>query len=123
DSADTARPRRRGDRMRRREFMLALGGVATAIPGMARAQSAAIPAIGFLSPRSPEESAALVAALRQGLAASGVIEGEGATIEFRWGRGAYDQLPAMAAELAGRPVTAFITVGGEPSVLAAKAAA
>jgi putative ABC transport system substrate-binding protein len=36
--------------------------------------------------------------------------------------GRYDRLPAMAAELARRPVTVLATAGGEPAALAAKAA-
>ena len=43
-------------------------------------------------------------------------------IEYRWAIGQYDRLPAMAAELARRPVAIFATTGGEPSALAAKAA-
>jgi putative ABC transport system substrate-binding protein len=109
--------------MRRREFITFLGGVATAWPLTARAQQSAIPVIGFLSTRSPDESAHLLAAFRNGLAETGVVEGQSVVIEFRWARGEYNQLPALAAELVRIPVTVLVAIGGEPSARATKVAA
>jgi putative ABC transport system substrate-binding protein len=81
-----------------------------------------MPVIGFMSARSPEDSAHLVAAFRRGLGESGFIEGQNVAIEFRWAHGQYDRLPALADELVRRQVNVLVAVGGEPSPLAAKRA-
>lgn len=106
--------------MKRREFVAGLG--ATAIGTFAARAQPSIPVIGFLSARSPVESAGLVAAFRRGLAENGTVEDRSVTIEYRWALGEYDRLPAMASELVRRPVAILVTVGGEASARAAIAA-
>jgi len=107
--------------MKRREFIgLVAGGIAW--PVVARAQQQATPVIGFLSSRSPGESAGLVTAFRQGLRESGFVEGQNLGIAFRWAEGHYDKLPALASELANLPVAVIYAAGGPPSAFAAKGA-
>jgi putative ABC transport system substrate-binding protein len=91
-------------------------------PLAARAQQAAMLVIGFMSARSPEDSVHLVAAFHRGLGEGGFVEGQNVAIEFRWARGQYDRLPAMAADLVQRQVAVLVAVGGDPSSVAAKRA-
>ena len=61
--------------MRRRTAITLLGGAATTWQLAGQTQQAAIPVIGFLSGASPVPLAHLVAAFRQGLGETGLIDG------------------------------------------------
>src|SRR5262245_43182786 len=107
--------------MRRREFITLLGGAAV-WPLAARAQQPAMPVVGFLYSGVPELSTGVVAAVRNGLAEAGFVEGRNVTMEFRFAYNDNSKLAELAADLVRRQVAVIITPGSTPSALAAKAA-
>jgi putative ABC transport system substrate-binding protein len=108
------------DRLKRRELITLLGGTAAAWPLAARAQQP-VPVVGFLGPSTPALFAERLRAIAEGLGEAGYHEGRNVTIEYRWAGGDATRLPALAAELARRPVTMMVAAGLS-AALAAKAA-
>jgi putative tryptophan/tyrosine transport system substrate-binding protein len=105
--------------MRRREFIVGLGGAA-AWPLKARAQQTAVPLVAFISGRSPSPENA--AAFRNGLGEMGYAEGQNVVVECHWLDGQYDGLTELMADLVRRRVAVIATPASEPGVTAARAA-
>jgi putative ABC transport system substrate-binding protein len=107
--------------MKRREFIMLLGGAA-AWPLAARAQQAAkLPTIGFLVAGTPSSHGQWVAAFVQRLRELGWIEGRTITIEYRWAEGRSERFAEIAAEFVRRKVDVIVTSATE-AVVAAKQA-
>jgi putative ABC transport system substrate-binding protein len=95
--------------MKRRQFVALVGG-AVAWPAIARAQRGAMPVIGFLSARSPDESEPHLAFLLRGLNEAGFVEGQNVSIDYRWADGHYDRLSMLASELIARRVNVIAAI-------------
>jgi putative tryptophan/tyrosine transport system substrate-binding protein len=108
--------------VRRREFITLLGGAVAAWPLAARAQQPAMPVIGFLSSVPFETRRDQVAGFHRGLNESGYVEAQNVAIEYRSADNQIDRLPTLAADLVSRGVTVIVTIGGDNSIRAAKAA-
>src|SRR5216117_3746336 len=117
-AAVAARPRRRGDRMRRREFITLLGGAVAAWPLAARAQQPENPVrIGFLPVGSQSNSydRSLVEAFRLGLRELGVVENRHVVLDVVWINNE-PELPQAVNELIQRGAKLLIPCGTSASV-------
>jgi len=105
--------------MRRREFIMLVGG-ATTWPLMALAQQPGMPLIGFLRSSTLENATSLMATFRQGLKETGYVEGQNVSIEYRFAENDRDKLTALVNDFIHRPVA--VIIGNLVAARAAKAA-
>jgi putative ABC transport system substrate-binding protein len=106
--------------MRRREFIIALGGAAV-WPLAALAQQAASRTIGVLGSGSLETLRTSFAPAQRRLAEMGYVEGRNLALEYRWAENQEDRLVVLAGDLVRRRVDAIVVFTG-PSIAAAKEA-
>ena len=90
--------------MRRREFMVLLGGAAAAWPIVVRAQQSSDggPLIGILSPLSAGTAARNIEGFRAGLREFGYFEGRNVTLALRFAEGMPERTYASAGHRVGR---------------------
>jgi len=108
--------------MRRRDFIRSLGGAAAAWPIAAHAQQGErVRSIGLLGgqPDDDPETRAYLAALREGLAKLGWIEGRNLRIDLRFSSGDPNRMRAYAAELVSLAPEVIVTTSA-PATRAAQ---
>jgi putative ABC transport system substrate-binding protein len=105
----------------KRFVLCLLAAIAFASSHVAEAQQATkIPQIGYLEGGPLSAHTSRIEAFRQGLRELGYEEGKSIVIEWRFGDGKVDRLPALATELVGLKVAVIVT-GGTGPTRAAKA--
>jgi putative ABC transport system substrate-binding protein len=106
--------------MKRRAFILALGGTAATWPLAVRAQQPAgrVYRVGYLTIASREQTQHLIKAFEEGLRSLGYRVGENVVIEYRFADGELERLPALATGLVRLGVDVIVT-GVNPNTVAA----
>jgi putative tryptophan/tyrosine transport system substrate-binding protein len=106
--------------MRRRKFIMFLGGAAVAWPLTTQAQQRQrVWRIGVLLPGSKITHGAYLAAFRKGLGERGYIEDRNFVLDVGWAEGRLERLPALAEELVSHKVD-LIVVGSSQGTFAAR---
>ncbi len=106
--------------MKRREFIVALGGAAATWPLIAHAQQPdKLPTVGFLGATTSATANHWVSAFVARLRELGWVEGRTVTIEYRWAEAHTERYAEIAAELVDHKVDVIVTWASAP-VLAAK---
>src|SRR5262245_37227748 len=116
-SLHIARSRRRGHRMKRREFIVLLGGAAGLRPLAALAQQkptpgSRIPVVGVLLNEPPEPA---FAGFHEKFRELGYEEGRNVRLEIRSADAKSERLPGLAAELVGMKVDVIISAYTPPT--------
>jgi hypothetical protein len=82
--------------LRRREVITLLGGAAVTWPFVARAQPPTMPVIGYLNPSVRNGYEKMMAGFREGMNASGYIEGRDIAFEYRRAKDRFESPPCNA---------------------------
>jgi putative ABC transport system substrate-binding protein len=106
--------------IRRRDFVILLGGGAAAWPLAAHAQQGKLPTIGYLGTAAPSGWAPWTAAFVQRLHELGWIEGRTIAIQYRWAEGRPERWAEIAAEFIRLKVDVIVS-GGNAAVAAKQA--
>jgi putative ABC transport system substrate-binding protein len=107
-------------RLKRREFIMLLGGAASWPLAVRGQQGGRLPTIGYLGATTTSTQSQMVAAFVARLHELGWIEGRTVAIEYRWAEGRPERFAEIAAEFARLKVDVIVTLGG--AVLAEKQA-
>jgi putative tryptophan/tyrosine transport system substrate-binding protein len=99
---------------RRRPLLLGAGAGLLALAGCASPKPKT-PLIGHVTNVSARDAEYHIDGLRVGLREHGLVEGESLRMEWRFGDGSNDRMPALVADLLSRNVDLILAAGGAPA--------
>jgi putative tryptophan/tyrosine transport system substrate-binding protein len=98
--------------MKRRKFVVLLGGAAAVRPLVVHAQpQTAIPHIGYIWLGAADEEDSTKRGLRQGLGELGYVEGRNIVVDYRYADGHEERLAALVGELIAAKVAIILAPG------------
>ncbi len=109
--------------MRRRKFLTFVGGIAAlpiSSPQLLRAQPVRIPRLAVLLYSTPLTDPN-AESFRRGLRDLGYVDGQNVAIEYRYGEGQPERLPALVADLRRAKPDVLFVLGGDVMQIAVKA--
>ena len=110
------------DRLKRREFIVVVGGAAAWPLAAGAQQVSSVPRIGYLSPGSASSGPLnYYDEFRRELRELGYVEGQNIVIDYRFADGRFDRLPQLAAELVQLNVDVIVSVVTQASLAAKNA--
>src|SRR5262249_24293867 len=108
------------DRLKRREFITLLGGVAASSCAWRFAALAQAPVrrprIAYLGASAPTPAAKVTVAFIEGMRVLGYGEGRDFEMDYRWAEGYMDRLPALAQELVQLKPDVIVTLNTQTTV-------
>jgi putative tryptophan/tyrosine transport system substrate-binding protein len=107
--------------MKRRDFIVLVGGTAVAWPLAARAQQGRMPVIGILRPNHQHVLETFAEPFRRYMKAIGWEEGRNVRFLFVWTEGLSERAPALAGKLVAQNVDLIVTFG-DPAIRATQRA-
>jgi putative ABC transport system substrate-binding protein len=108
----------------RRKFLATLLGGAVAgwrLAAFGQASDKRPRRIGYISASCPTSAAQNLAAFLEGMRAHGYIEGRDIEIDYRWGEGHIERLPALAEELVRSKIDLILASTVQATVAASNA--
>jgi putative tryptophan/tyrosine transport system substrate-binding protein len=95
--------------------------VSESLSSAARPQQQARPLVGFVHTAAAAVSDHIKTSFSVGLRQMGYVDGENATIEFRWAEGRYDAFASLIRDVVAHHAAVIVTGGGNAIIEAAKA--
>ncbi|MBC9878662.1 hypothetical protein G8O24_15075 [Bradyrhizobium sp. INPA01-394B] len=99
--------------MRRRDFLVTVGGIAASPFAVRAQQKTRLPVVGFMGAATPAAWSPWTSAFARRLEELGWIDGKTVRIEYRWAEGSEERYDQIGAEFVRLGANVLVAVGGD----------